>query len=280
MKVGIVLEGGGMRGLYTSGVLDYLLDQDIMADYVIGVSAGACNGVSYVSKQRGRNFRVNTGYLNDKRYLSLNNFIKTKSLFGMDFIFNQIAHQLDLFDYDTFLASSCEFKVGVTDALTGQPVYFDKTHLNYDSTIIKASSSIPVFSPIVPYQEGEYLDGGTSDSIPVKQALKDGCDHVIVVLTRDRSFIKEQESFRFIYSRALKKYPNMIKTLDNRHLMYNETLEFIKQLEQEGKATVIAPSHPIKISRFEKDINKLKELYELGYQDAATQINKIKKLKD
>ena len=153
----------------------------------------------------------------------------------MDFIFNQIPHQLDLFDYDTFLASSCEFKVGVTDALTGQPVYFDKTHLNYDSTIIKASSSIPVFSPIVPYQEGEYLDGGTSDSIPVKQALKDGCDHVIVVLTRDRSFIKEPESFRFIYSRALKKYPNMIKTLDNRHLMYNETLEFIKQLEQEGK---------------------------------------------
>lgn len=278
MKVGLVLEGGGMRGLYTSGVLDYFLDQQIFVDYVIGVSAGACNGVSYLSKQKGRNYRINTSYITDKRYLSLSNFIKTKSLFGMDFIFNEIPHQLDPFDYETFLNSPSEYKLGVTDVLTGRPVYFDKTHLDHDSTILKASSSIPVFSPIIEYQNGWYLDGGTTDSIPVKQALKDGCDHVIIVLTRDRNYIKKPESFRFIYSKVLKAYPNLIQALDNRHLMYNETLKFIKGLEQQGKATVIAPSSPLEISRFEKNINKLKNIYELGYLDASKIMNQSNEL--
>lgn len=280
MKVGLVLEGGGMRGLYTSGVLDYFLDQQIFVDYVIGVSAGACNGVSYLSKQKGRNYRINTSYITDKRYLSLSNFIKTKSLFGMDFIFNEIPHQLDPFDYETFLNSPSEYKLGVTDVLTGRPVYFDKTHLDHDSTILKASSSIPVFSPIIEYQNGWYLDGGTTDSIPVKQALKDGCDHVIIVLTRDRNYIKKPESFRFIYSKVLKAYPNLIQALDNRHLMYNETLKFIKGLEQQGKATVIAPSSPLEISRFEKNINKLKNIYELGYLDASKIMNQSNELQD
>ncbi|MDO4926554.1 MAG: patatin family protein [Turicibacter sp.] len=278
MKVGLVLEGGGMRGLYTSGVLDYFLDQKIFVDYVIGVSAGACNGVSYLSKQKGRNYRVNTNYISDKRYLSLSNFIKTKSLFGMDFIFDEIPHQLDLFDYETFLSSPSEYKLGVTDVLTGRPVYFDKTHLDHDSTILKASSSIPVFSPIIEYQNGLYLDGGTTDSIPVKQALKDGCDHVIIVLTRDRNYIKKPESFRFIYSKVLKAYPNLIQALDNRHLMYNETLKFIKELEQQGKATIIAPSSPLEISRFEKDVSKLKNIYELGYSDASKKFDQLKEL--
>lgn len=278
MKVGLVLEGGGMRGLYTSGVLDYFLDQKIFVDYVIGVSAGACNGVSYLSKQKGRNYRVNTNYVSDKRYLSLSNFIKTKSLFGMDFIFDEIPHQLDLFDYETFLSSPSEYKLGVTDVLTGRPVYFDKTHLDHDSTILKASSSIPVFSPIIEYQNGLYLDGGTTDSIPVKQALKDGCDHVIIVLTRDRNYIKKPESFRFIYSKVLKAYPNLIQALDNRHLMYNETLKFIKELEQQGKATIIAPSSPLEISRFEKDVSKLKNIYELGYLDASKKFDQLKEL--
>ncbi len=276
MKLGLVLEGGGMRGLYTCGVLDCFLDHHLLVDYVIGVSAGACHGVSYVSMQRGRGFRINTNYLHDKRYLSLRNFIQTKSLFGMDFIFDEIPHQLDPFDYETFLSSPCEFKLGVTDALTGQCVYFDKSHLNHDSTLIKASSSIPVFSPVVRYQGRDYLDGGTSDSIPVKQALADGCDHVIVVLTRDRDYIKKPEGFRSIYKNVLKKYPNMIKALDHRHAMYNDTLSLIKELEARGQATVIAPHSPVKISRFEKDKEKLKKLYDLGYQDALETLDRLK----
>ena len=196
----------------------------------------------------------------------------------MDFIFDEIPHQLDLFDYETFLSSPSEYKLGVTDVLTGRPVYFDKTHLDHDSTILKASSSIPVFSPIIEYQNGLYLDGGTTDSIPVKQALKDGCDHVIIVLTRDRNYIKKPESFRFIYSKVLKAYPNLIQALDNRHLMYNETLKFIKELEQQGKATIIAPSSPLEISRFEKDVSKLKNIYELGYSDASKKFDQLKEL--
>lgn len=276
MKIGLVLEGGGMRGLYTSGVLDYFLDHQISVNYVIGVSAGACNGISYLSNQKGRSYRVNTNYISDKRYLSLSNFIKTKSLFGLDFIFDVIPHELDVFDYETFLNSPIEYKLGVTDVLTGRPVYFDKTHLDHDSTILKASSSIPVFSPIIEYQNGLYLDGGATDSIPVKQALADGCDHVIIVLTRDRSYIKKPESFRLIYSNVLKKYPNLIKALDNRHVTYNDTLKFIKELEQQQKATVIAPTSPLKIGRFEKNINKLKNIYELGYLDASKVMDSFK----
>ena len=279
MKLGLVLEGGGMRGLYTCGVLDCFLDHQLFADYVIGVSAGACHGVSYVSMQRGRSFRVNTNYLHDKRYLSLRNFIQTKSLFGMDFIFDEIPHQLDLFDYETFLSSPCEYKLGVTDALTGKCVYFDKSHLNHDSTLIKASSSFPVFSPVVSYQGRDYLDGGTSDSIPVKQALADGCDRLIIVLTRDRNYVKKPESFRSIYANVLKKYPNMIKALDERHTMYNDTLSFIRQLEARGIATVIAPKSPVKISRFEKNGKKLQGLYDQGYQDALDSLEHLKQLK-
>lgn len=268
MKTGLVLEGGGMRGLYTIGVLDIFMEHNICADYVIGVSAGACNGASYVSKQPGRGYRVDMNYLNDKRYISLRNYIKTKSLFGMDFIFDEIPNKLDRFDYETFLSSPCEFIVGVTDVETGKPVYFGKKDINYQSTVLRASSSIPIFSPIVEYQGGKYLDGGTSDPIPVKKALADGCDRLITVLTRDRSYVKPPEQYRSLYRRAFKKYPAMVDVLDRRHKVYNDTLQCVKQLEKSGKAVVVAPSKPIAISRFEKKADKLHAIYEMGKQDA------------
>lgn len=267
-KVGLVLEGGGMRGLYTTGVLDWFIDKRITTDYVIGVSAGACHGVSYVSQQRGRSYRVNTNYLGDKRYVSFSNYIKTKSLFGMDFIFDEIPHQLEPFDYDAFLASPSEYVTGVTDVATGQPVYFGKDALQYDSTVLRASSSIPVFSPIVEYEGGKYLDGGTSDPIPVRKALADGCDKVIIVLTRERGYVKTPEKFRFWYKRMFKHYPEMIRLLDRRHEIYNETLQYVAELEREGKAIVIAPSSPITISRFEKNLDKLEDIYRMGLKDA------------
>lgn len=275
MKIGLVLEGGGMRGFYTMGVLDYLLDQQLMVDYVIGVSAGACHGVSYVSKQKGRSYRINTNYLGDKRYISFSNFIKTKSIFGMDFIFDEVPHQLDLFDYETFLNSPCEFKLAVTDVETGKPVYFDKTHLDRNCTVLKASSSIPVFAPMVEYQNKKYLDGGTSDAIPVQKALDDGCDKVIVVLTRDRHYQKSPEKFRSVYKQVFKNYPNMISLLDSRHEHYNKTLSKLSELEQLGKVMIIAPSEPINISRFEKDIQNLHPVYELGREDVNKQFNQM-----
>lgn len=276
-KVGLVLEGGGMRGIYTVGVLDLLLDYQIQTDYVIGVSAGACHGVSYVSNQRGRSFKVNTEYLDDARYLSFKNYLKTKSIFGMDFIFDEIPNKLDLFDYDQFLSSKSEFVTGVTDVQTGKPVYFGKEHLNKDTTILRASSSIPIFAPIVEYQGGKYLDGGTSDPIPVRKAIEDGCDQVIVVLTRDRDYVKKPESFRMIYKRAFKNFPEMVRLLDERQDIYNDTLQYIRKLEVDNKAIVVAPSKPINISRFEKNIEVLRGIYDLGMRDASALLPVISK---
>ncbi|MFR9190076.1 MAG: patatin family protein, partial [Anaerotruncus massiliensis (ex Togo et al. 2019)] len=222
MKIGLVLEGGGMRGLYTNGVLDCLMDNHFEADYVIGVSAGACSGVSYVSGQRGRSYRVNTGYVDDKRYVGFESLVKTKSMFGMDFIFDEIPNHLDPFDYEAFLASPMEFVTGVTDADTGRPVYFTKEAVRPgDSTLLRASSSIPVFSPVVEFMGGRYLDGGTSDPIPVQKALDDGCDRVVVVLTRDRSYEKSPEGIRPVYRHIFHDSPGMVRTLDTRHEVYN-----------------------------------------------------------
>ena len=280
MKSGLVLEGGGMRGLYTIGVLEYFYENGINFDYLIGVSAGACNGISFASNQPYRNFRVNTEYISDKRYLSFSNLIKTKSLFGMDFIFNEIPEKYDLFDYEAFFKSNQEFITGVTDVVTGKPSYFGKeVYRNHNTTILRASSSIPVFSPVVEYNGGKYLDGGTSDPIPVKKAFEDGCDKVVVVLTRERDFTKTPESFRNVYKHVLKNYPNMIKVLDNRHKVYNETREYLFELEKSGKAIVIAPSEPIKVSRFEKSIDVLKEVHTLGRKDARDKLSELSEFK-
>ncbi len=269
MKTGLVLEGGGMRGIYTTGVLDWMLDQHFAPDYCIGVSAGACHATSFLSGQRGRSFRVNTAYLQDGQYVGAKNFLKTGSMFGMDFIFDTIPHQLDLFDYDAFLANPCEFYVGVTNVWTGKPEYFGKERLDHDTTVIRASSAIPVFSPIVPYKGNLYLDGGTSDPIPVRKALADGCDQVIVVLTQDRGYTKQAEKFRPVYRSLYRKYPRMVETLDHRHEVYNETREFVFQLEKDGRAVVVAPEEPVGLSRFEKDVDKLRALYEKGMADAG-----------
>lgn len=275
MKIGLVLEGGGMRGIYTVGVLDCLMEEQFQSDYVIGVSAGACNGVSYVSKQKGRAFRTNTEYIADSRYLSLGNFLKTKSLFGMDFLFDSIPNKLIPFDYNTFFQNPCEFVVGVTDVITGKPCYFDKSHCEPNNTVLRASSSIPVFAPMVEYQGRKYLDGGTADAIPVKKALEDGCDKVIVVLTRERSYEKTPEKFRTIYRHIYRDYPKMIETLDNRHTNYNHTLAYLKELEQAGKALVIAPHSPLPVGRFEKDPEQLKKVWKIGYDDTKKIIEQI-----
>ena len=272
MKTGLVLEGGGMRGLYTVGVLDWFMEQHFMADYVIGVSAGAGNGSSYVSGQRGRAYRVDVDYLGDKRYISLSNFLKTRSVFGMDFIFDEVPRRLDPFDYDDFLRSPCEFVAGVTDVSTGQPVYFGKQPtIEEECRILRASSAIPMFSPIVVINGSRYLDGGTADPIPVRKALADGCDKVVVVLTRDRSYVKDQEKHRRLYCRKFREDPAMIRLLDTRHELYNETRRFVFDLEKKGRAVVIAPSEPLTISRFEKRREALDQVFQLGRRDARDQ---------
>mgnify|MGYP002573237426 CR=1 FL=1 len=275
MKRGLVLEGGGMRGIYTIGVLDLFDEYGIWFDYVIGVSAGACNGASFVSGQRGRSLRINTGYLRDKRYLGLQSFVKTKSLFGMDFIFREIPDRLDPFDYKAFHAAPCEFVVGVTDVQTGGTVYFGKESMQGQCDVLRASSSIPVFSPPVAIQGREYLDGGTTDAIPVRKALADGCDSLVVVLTRQRGYQKRPEGMRSIYRRVLKGYPAVIEALDHRHEGYNETLRYLETLEQEKKALVLAPREAPLVGRFEKKREKLLALYQMGREDAFAALDQL-----
>ena len=268
MKIGLVLEGGGLRGMYTNGVLDAFLDAHFMPDYIIGVSAGACNGVSYAAGQRGRGRRVIMDHVGDPRYLSLSNYMKTRSLFGMEFIFHTIPEEMDYFDYDAFLSNPCEFVTGVTDLLTGRPAYFDKSALDHDTTVLMASSSIPIFSPPVFYRGRRYLDGGTSDPIPVKKALADGCDRVVVVLTRNRDYRKAPEKWKKIYHHCFRHTPAMAACLDRRHLVYNAALKTIRRLEKEGRALVIAPTQPMTLGRFDKDPKKLEAVYRMGLRDA------------
>ena len=277
MKIGLVLEGGGMRGIYTVGVLDCLMEENFRADYVIGVSAGACNGASYVSWQKGRAYRTNTEYITDNRYLGLKNYLTTKSLFGMDFLFDEIPNKLIPFDYDTFYNSPCEFMIGVTDVMTGLDRYFDKSLVEPKNILLRASSSLPVFAPMVEYKGKKYLDGGVANSIPVMQALADGCDKIIVVLTRERGYVKKAEKFRSIYKRMYRKYPKLVEALDNRHEKYNETLSVIEALEQNGKALVIAPDSPLPIGRFEKNPDQLKKVWKMGFDQTKKLIKKIHK---
>ena len=278
MKIGLVLEGGGMRGVYTTGALDCFQDHQISFDYVIGVSAGACHATSFLSGQRGRSFKINAEYSQDKRYVSLRNYLKTKSVFGMDFIFHEIPDHLLPFDYQAMEKNPSEFVVGVTDVSTGQPFYFKNPSIRAVNTVVAASSAIPIFSPMVEIDGKQYLDGGTTDPIPVKKALADGCDKVVVILTRPRGYQKQPESFRAVYRRKFKKQPEMIAALDRRHRVYNETLELVGRLEQEGRAVVLAQSAPVPIGRFEKDPAKLRALYEVGIGDAERRLQKIQAL--
>lgn len=275
-KIGLVLEGGAMRGLYTIGVLDVLLENEIFPNYVIGVSAGASNGVSYVAKQKERAYRVIMENIKSPKYVGLRNFIKTKSMFGMDYLFDEIPNQIDPLDYDYLTNSDMEFVVGTTDVKTGKPVYFTKEEMRErDCTILRASSAIPILSPIVKYKDGEYLDGGTSDPIPVRKAIEDGCDKLIIVLTQHHGFVKQPEKLHFVYKHMFKDMPQMIKILDNRHAVYNETIEYINTLEKMGKAIVIAPTKPILISRFEKNRPALDIVYKLGRKDITSTLDKV-----
>lgn len=269
MKTGLVLEGGGMRGMYTIGALDRFMTANICFDYVIGVSAGACNGVSYVAGQKGRNYRVNTKHIRDKRYISLSNLFNERSLFGMDFLFKTVPDELEPFDYDAFMQSPTEFVVGVTDVNLGRPDYFYKADCFHDTTPLRASSSIPCFSPMVKYRGKQYLDGGTADPIPFKKALADGCDRVVVILTRNRAYRKAPESLRPLYRTMYHDYPALVELLDRRYLIYNRTLEDLRQLESQGKAIVIAPENPLEIGRFENNPARLSAAAQLGYRDAA-----------
>lgn len=276
-KVGLVLEGGGMRGLYTAGILDFFMEKNLYFPYVIGVSAGACNAASYISKQKERSKRINIDYIKNPRYLSYSNLIKEKSIFGMNFLFNEIPNKLDPFDYKTFDKSEQRFVIGTTDCETGNPLYFDKNKCNDILGVLRASSSIPLLSPIVEVEGKKLLDGGVADSIPIKKAIEDGFQRNIIILTRNKEYRKKPYKFKMFVKRSYLKYPKLVDTIFNRYKMYNDTLDYIEELEKQYNAFVIRPSELLKVDRLEKNPQKLKALYEMGYGDAKNLYSKMKK---
>lgn len=278
-KVGLVLEGGGMRGMYTAGVLDVFMTENIWPDAVIGVSAGAAYGSSYMSKQLGRSIRYNLKYINDKRYMSFKSLITTGNLFNVEFCYDTIPNKLNLFDYDTFekTASEIPFYVGCSNVETGKPEYIRCTDFRKQIDAVRASASLPLVSKIVEYDGMKLLDGGTCDSIPVAYFRSIGYKKNIVVLTRPEGYIKKPDQTINVLRKIYGKYPEYLQACEERHEMYNRTLQYIDYYEKQGQLIVIRPSKSIKIGRTEKNINKLKYMYKMGRHDAKVKLDQIKK---
>lgn len=281
-KVGLVLEGGGMRGMYTAGVLDVFLQENIWPDAVIGVSAGAIHGCSYMSGQLGRSVRYNLKYINDKRYMSLRSLITTGDIFNVNFCYDKIPNELSVFDYDTFKkkAENIPFYVTCSNVDTGKPEYIRCRDFRYDMDYMRASASLPIVSRMVKVNEKKLLDGGTTDSIPVKFFESIGYKKNIVVLTRPEGYVKKESSSIHILKLLYRKYPAYLEACEKRPKLYNETVEYIEQQQKDGNIIVIRPSRKVKIARTEKDTEKLKYMYKLGRHDALQQLQEIKQFID
>ena len=266
--VGLVMEGVGMRGVFTSGVLDYFMDQHIEFPYAVGVSAAAGNGLSYISKQRGRAKQTNIDIYRDYDYMGWKFWLKNRNIFDFDFLYHDIPEKILPYDYETYFSSKQRFEIVASNCLTGEASYLEEKHdKERVITIAKASASLPLLCPIVYVDDIPMLDGGITDSIPIIRSESQGYKKNVVILTRNKGYRKSEKNFKippFIY----KKYPAMRQALANRGKMYNEQLDLVDQLESEGKILVLRPEQPIEVKRLEKDTSKLVDLYEEGYQVA------------
>lgn len=264
-KTGLVLEGGGMRGVFTCGVLDYLMEHKIRFPYAIGVSAGACNGLSYMSHQRGRGKFSNIDLLAKYKYIGVRPLLKKRGLIDQHLLFHRFPERILPYNYKAYAENPNRFEMVTTDCLTGRACYWEEKHdENRIIAIVKASSSLPYACPIIPVDGRPMLDGGIVDSIPLLRAYEQGYDRCVVVLTRNRGYRKSEKEVpvpRFIY----KDYPRLRVALRNRNKVYNEQLELVERLEDEGKIIVIRPEKPIVVGRMETSVKKLTDLYEQGY---------------
>ena len=262
---GLVLEGGGMRGVFTCGVLDCLMDRGVRFPYTIGVSAGACNGLSFMSRQRGRARYSNIDLLDKYRYISLKHLILKGNIMDFDLLFDDFPNRIIPYDYPAYAACEERFEMVTTSCRTGRACYFDEKHdPERIIDIVKASSSLPFVSP-VSYVDGEpMLDGGIADSIPLLRARELGFDNNLVVLTRNKGYRKSERAINlppFVYGR----YPQLRAALERRNALYNEQLALIERLEAESTLTVLRPERPIEVGRIERDTRKLVALYDEGY---------------
>lgn len=277
IKLGLVLEGGAMRGMFTAGVLDVFMENDIKFDGVIGVSAGATFGCNYISKQIGRTIRYNKKYCRDKRYCSMRSLFKTGDLYGEDFCYNKIPNELDPFDNDTFRSSNVEFYIVATDIESGKPIY-KKYDVDEPEALrwMRASASMPLAARTVEIGGKKFLDGGMTDSIPVRAFEDMGYNRNVVVLTQPDGYIKKKNSALPLIRLKYKKFPNLIKAMENRHIMYNETLAYIKEKEARGELFVIRPDEPLNVGHIEHNADNLEEAYQTGRKAAQKNLEKLR----
>ena len=277
MKRGLVLEGGAMRGLWTAGVTDVMMEHDIWPDGLIGVSAGAAFGCNYKSRQPGRAIRYNTRFAKDSRYSGLRSLLRSGDYFNAEFGYHIVPYEYDIFDTQTFEQSPMQFTVVCTDVLTGRAVYHDIDHVDYDELEwLRASASMPLASKIVNVQGHQLLDGGVSDSIPLAYFESQGYNRNVVILTQPEGFVKEPNKLMPIIRIALRKYPDMIKAMDERHIMYNHELAYVAKAEQEGRCLVIRPEGKIPIGHISHNPDQMRHVYELGRDVGERYIEKIK----
>lgn len=275
MKTGLVLEGGGKRGIYAAGVLDVLLENNIWADGLIGTSAGAVNGCSYVSNQYERNLRYNIRFAKEKRYMSIYSLITTGNVVGTDFAYNILPNKLEVFDYDAFEKSPVAYYVTCSNVETGKAEYIQcKSLRGKNMDYLRASASLPYVSQIVEIDGKKYLDGGICDSIPLKAFQNMGYEKNLVVLTRPKGYIKKPEN-NLLANLYYRKYPAFVTALRNRYAVYNRTLKYIEQQENQGNILVLRPSESIRVGRMEQDPERLKQMYELGKNDAGQMLDEI-----
>ena len=274
MKKGLVLEGGAMRGIYTAGVLDAFLEQNITVDGVIGVSAGAVHGCSYVSGQHGRSIRYYLKYMKNPRFMSFRSLLKTGNLVETEFSYHELPDRLDVFDRKAFAESPMDFYVGCTNVETGKPEYILLDTMD-EIDYMRASASMPMVSQIVEVGGMKLLDGGVADSVPIRAFRQMGYEKNIVVLTRPAGYRKKKSSIgpaKWIY----RKYPAFVKAMEERYKVYNETMDQIEEMEKSGEIFVIRPSRDPQIGRMEKNPEKVKAVYDLGYKDACAQMEALK----
>lgn len=268
MKTGLVLEGGALRTIFSSGVCDAFLDLGLpMPDYTIGVSAGIAYGVSYLSRQSRRNLKLVTTYANDHRYMSWRNMLnpKNRSYFGLKFSYETIPNELLPFDYDAFEAYPGTVEAVVTNLNTGKADYLPVPRRDDHNLLLQATCAIPMMFPVIEIDGQPYLDGGCADAIPWKRAFDQGCDRVVVLLTRERSYRKDTERLMPILRRAFRQYPAFLETLSTRAERYNRCREELFALEREGKVLVIAPESTAGFSRTERDTDKIRRMWQSGY---------------
>lgn len=277
MKKGLILEGGGMRALFTAGILDVMMEERITVDGTVGVSAGATFGCNYKSVQPGRPLRYNLRFMKDPRYMGWRTLLKDGNLVSAEFSYHTMPTELDIFDAETFAANPMEFHVVCTDVYTGKPVYKKLTHVDYDCLEwLRASASMPIVSRPVEVGGYKLLDGGIADSIPLRYFQDLGYERNIVILTQPKGFTKKRTKLMPAFHLFTRRYPAIVKAMGRRHLMYNEQLEYLQQQEEEGRILLIYPPEPLPIGRTEQNEKKMRHVYGLGRRMGLNRLEDIK----